>query len=200
VHAEGQIVDFKTQEKLNDIHKILVSINQLLPPDIRCLQLGHAPYETFHPTLSAISKTYRYFLSTDPVQLPHQRHTHWHVHRPINMELLFSLPQLFIGTHDFRGFCNRRAQLDEENTVRTIFALNIEQQPHGLVFEITGDNFLYKMVRNIVGTLLWIARGKLPVTAIQEALSSRKRAFAGVTAPAHGLTLTRVHYPISLFQ
>lgn len=198
VHAIGQIVDFTTQNPVDDLRKLHVSLNQLLPPDIRCIRLHLAP-KNFHPTLSATAKTYSYNLSTSPVQLPSLRFTHWHIHQPLDVNLLASLPPLFMGTHDFRGLCNRRADLDEENTTRTVHSLTVLPYLNAITIEITGNSFLYKMVRNIVGSMVWIAKGKIPPSAVQEALATRKRACAGMTAPAHGLTLTQVHYPLPIF-
>ena len=103
---------------------------------------------------------------------------------------------IFLGTHDFRGFCNAHKDLTDE-TVRTVYSLNITQAESELIFEIFGNSFLYKMVRNIVGTIISIGSGKLDLAAIDRTFRSRKRSLAGVTAPAHGLTLWEVNYVLS---
>lgn len=199
VHAEGQVVDFFTRSQLLTFSKLKVSLNQLLPPDIRCL--GVSAVDSFHPTLDARRKTYRYSISTGSVQLPRFRHSHWHVRDELSKELLEHAAKLVCGTHDFRGFCNRRADLNETDTIRTIFQLEIieDVSQNALLIDIVGDHFLYKMARNIVGTLVWIAKGKLPVAAIETAFATRQRSFAGVTAPAHGLTLRKVFYDLDIF-
>lgn len=201
VHAEGQVVDFFTSKPLNSLSRLKISLNQLLPPDIRCRDVIVAPSEVFHPTLSVCRKRYRYFISTGAVQLPMYRHTHWHLFLPYERRLLEESSALLLGTHDFRGLCNRRADLDEENTVRTVFAIDIDEGAQDvLAISIEADHFLYKMARNIVGTMMWAAQGKVCLSTIQTALTMRQRSFAGVTAPAHGLCLIKVFYPTPLFS
>ncbi len=201
VHAEGQVVDCTTSKPCPDLNRLTVSLNQLLPSDIRCRRVIAAPSAAFHPTLDVVRKEYRYLIGTGSVLLPHHRHTHWHVHRPFNRSLLEASAQLFLGTHDFRGLCNRRADLDEENTIRTVFSINIDEdkQKNEVSISIEGDHFLYKMARNIVGTMMWAAQERLPLLTIQAALQTRQRSLAGVTAPACGLFLANVYYPMPLF-
>jgi tRNA pseudouridine38-40 synthase len=199
VHAEWQVVDFIAPRPWKDLHRLVISINDLLPPDIRCRHAFEAPTETFHPTLDVVKKRYRYLISTGPVQLPLLRLTHWHVHFPLDLPLLYESANLFVGAKDFRGLCNRRTDLKEEDTVRTVHSVRIQedQSAQTLTVYIEADHFLYKMARNIVGTMVWIARGKIPLESIAIALQTRKRAIAGVTAPAHGLSLVDVMYDAS---
>ena len=194
VHAEWQVVDFAVHRPLSDFCRLLTSINELLPPSIRCRYAFRAPLKGFHPTLDVVRKGYRYFISTGPVQLPLLRFTHWHVHYPLDRSLLYEASRLFIGTKDFRGLCNRRAGLDEEDTVRTVYSIRLDETAQALSVYIEADRFLYKMARNIVGTMIWVARKKIPLDAVSAALQTRKRAAAGVTAPAHGLSLVNVTY------
>lgn len=201
VHSEGQVVDFTITANTYDLKRLVCSVNQLLPPQIRCRNAIIAPTSSFHPTLDVIKKRYRYSISTGPVQLPHLRFTHWHVHQLLNRGLLKESLKKFLGTHDFRGVCNRRADLDEENTVRTVFAIEIDENPtlQTISISIEADHFLYKMARNIVGTMVWVALEKLPIESITAALQTRDRTAAGVTAPAHGLTIEKIVYPHPLF-
>jgi tRNA pseudouridine38-40 synthase len=196
VHAEWQVVDFVTSKPWKNFRRLVVSLNELLPPDIRCRYAFEAPTEGFHPTLDVVKKTYRYLISTGPVQLPLLRLTHWHVHFPLDLSLFCESAHLFIGTKDFRGLCNRRANLKEEDTVRTVYSVQAQEDrlAQTLTIFIEADHFLYKMARNIVGTMVWIARGKIPIESIARALQGRKRSVAGVTAPAHGLSLVDVGY------
>ena len=216
VHAEWQVVDFLItnpcpvsddantlthwRHQTPDLHRLVMSLNGLLPPDIRCRQALFAPTERFHPTIDVVEKTYRYSISTGPVQKPHVRFTHWHVHYPLTMPLLYETAQLLTGTHDFRGLCNRRPQLNEEKTVRTVSAITINEEPDldQITVTLTANHFLYKMARNVVGTMIWVARGKTSLGSVRTALELRKRAYSGVTAPAHGLCLHHIHYPIQL--
>ena len=195
VHADWQVVDFAVHKPCPDFHRLLISLNELLPPTIRCRHAFRAP-NGFHPTLDVVKKGYRYLISTGPVQLPLLRFTHWHVRQDLDRSLLYEASRLFIGTKDFRGLCNRRAGLNEEETVRTVYSIRLEETTHELSVYIEADRFLYKMARNIVGTMVWVARKKIPLEAIATALLTRKRAAAGVTAPAHGLCLVNVFYPL----
>jgi len=193
VHALGQVVGVTTSNPPKNLQSFVIGLNSQLPPEIRCLSVKTAP-DSFHPTLDAKAKEYRYSISLGPVQIPLLRHTHWHVHYDLDFSLLTQAKDLFIGTHDFRGLCNWRKGLKEDDTIRTVFDISLEQSENALFFTFKGDRFLYKMVRNIVGTCIWIARGKISLSSAQEALKTRKRSHAGTTAPAHGLTLISVSY------
>lgn len=207
VHALGQIVDckWKSKSSLKSDEKLLISLNQLLPQDIRVIHLARAPDIEFHPTLSATHKTYQYRVSIGKTQSPLLRHYSWHVaHSGIDLEKLYHALPLFQGTKDFYAYCNQRKNLNYSSTVRTISEITCthihDPEFPELHFTLTGNNFLYKMVRNIVGTLIWIAVGKLSYEEASLAFQSRQRQYAGVTAPAHGLTLKQVYYPFPLFQ
>ena len=192
VHALGQVVDVWIVRPVKDCDRLLLSLNSLLPPDIRVRAIKEVP-GSFHPTLHVTSKVYRYHVTLGPVQLPSERWTHWHVYYPLDLPLLLDASKELVGTYDFRGFANNRKDRLED-TVRTIFRIDVDAEGNELLFEIEGDHFLYRMCRNIVGTLISISAGKLPQTAIQRALFSKKREHAGVTAPAHGLSLVKVNY------
>lgn len=193
VHAEGQVVNFFTDKTLkNDLIK---SINALLPKSITVLQLKHAPYE-FHPTLLTSGKTYTYQICYGSIQLPQHRFYSWHVPYQLDLEAMTKGSHLLIGEHDFSAFCNMRKNLNYEDRRRTIFSLNLHtHSPSRLKIEIKGNHFLYKMVRNLVGTLVHVGRHKIPFQKISEILKSKSRPLAGVTAPAHGLTLREILYP-----
>ncbi len=183
VHAEGQVIQFRSAGK-----NLLRAFNALLPPDIRLIQLEE---KEFHPTLDAALKEYRYRLCLSPVQEPIYRLYSWHCHTPLNLNRMKQAAQDFLGTHDFTAFANE----PEKNTVCTIEKIEFTEPSLGrLQIAISGNRFLYKMVRNITGTLLYIGCGKLPENSIPFLLASRDRKLAGVTAPAHGLFLHKVHY------
>jgi tRNA pseudouridine38-40 synthase len=198
VHALFQIVDFSTTQPITNYHAFIISLNSLLPSEIRCLSATKAP-ENFHPTLSALNKSYQYSISTGSVQPPLLRHTYWHVHYPLDMSLFKKAASLFEGTFDFRGLCNQRHGLNETRTVCNVHNITLKESQNEIIVTLKADRFLYKMARNIVGTIVWVARKKIPLSAITSALQSRKRSEAGVTAPAHGLCLIDISYPEPLF-
>ncbi len=186
VHATGQVAHFLTPHPIPSLR----SLNGLLPLEIRVLDMVEMPLD-FHPTLDAIKKTYLYRLSLGPVQLPFDRFTHWHVPYPLNIEAMQSAAASLVGEHDFSSFCNQR-KANPYNKIRKIDTISlIQASPLHLHLEIEGKSFLYKMVRNIVGTLVEVGKGRL---AIDDVLKAKTRCAAGITAPAHGLTLKKVWY------
>jgi tRNA pseudouridine38-40 synthase len=193
VHAEGQVVNFITLKDALDIKKLHKSLNGLLPKDISVLSIEQA-LDSFHPTLNAKGKEYHYHLCLQPIQLPHNRYYSWHLRYPVNTPLMQKGAEIFLGSHDFSAFCNERSQQDSDR-VRTLSHLELISVSEGrLKCILIGDSFLYKMVRNLVGTLVYLGYGKLSLDSLPKILSERDRRQAGITAPAHGLVLKRVIY------
>ncbi len=193
VHAEGQVVNFLIEQPLPDLRKFLHGINGTLPKDIRALSIAPMPID-FHPTLQAAGKHYQYWICNDAIQYPFYRHLSWHFPYPLDLQKMEQAAQLLLGTHDFSAFCNER-QLWTRNPVCTLNSLTISQEDQRRVcISVTGDHFLYKMVRNLVGTLAYVGCGKIPLEAVTEILSNKMRSLAGMTAPAHGLCLKEVFY------
>lgn len=189
VHAEGQVVNFRLQTP-PDLYKLQKGLNALLPKDIAVRDLALAT-ENFHPTLDASSKEYRYFICNDFVQLPFHRKFSWRFPYPLDLEAMQRAIRHLLGEHDFSAFSNLRV----ENGVRILSAIEIIPLPERrLCFSIKGNHFLYKMVRNLVGTLVYVGCGKLLPEDLPAILKSKDRKRAGVTAPAHGLILSHVFY------
>lgn len=188
VHARGQVVNFKPT-KARDLDALFISLNQLLPKTIRVFSLEEVD-ESFHPTLDNKGKEYHYHLSVGPVQSPFSRDFCWHLHTLLNLEKMRSAIPYFIGTHDFAALTNFPRP---EDTVRTLNRIDIFEEDT-IRIEVEGDNFLYKMVRNLVGTLIYVGNGKLSLKDAKNLLHHQDRTLAGVTAPAHGLVLHRVFY------
>lgn len=196
VHAAGQVVNFTTERLRKPLFQLVGSLNRLLPPAIRVLDAVIAPLD-FHPTVDARGKEYHYSLCYGPFQLPVRRWTSWHYPYSLDVAAMRRAAAHLVGTHDFAAFCTHLPKQRYPDTVRTLWRFDIEEiQPQHLRFCISGSQFLYKMVRTLVGTLLPFGRRLQSPDAIAELLqaSTRGRAYAGVTAPAHGLTLYRVFY------
>lgn len=191
VHAARQVVNYRTEKRL-DLNRLLISLNQLLPKAIRVLALEEAP-ETFHPTLDAKGKIYHYELYQGAVQSPFSRHLSWHIHTPLDLDLMREGARSLVGRHDFASFTNRQDPRPT-NTIRTLRRLDLFEEGSSIRFEVEGDNFLYKMVRNLVGTLVYLGLGKLSLEQTNALLTEHDRTIAGITAPAHGLTLYNVNY------
>jgi tRNA pseudouridine38-40 synthase len=188
VHASGQTAHFDALGIL-DLKKTLLSLNALLPLDIRILEIEPTEPD-FHARYSAKSKVYHYHLArvADPFTKLY-RHL---VLGPFNTTLLKEGALQFIGTHDFTSFANTTAK--EKPGVRTIYRLDVVEERGGVRLEFEGNGFLYKMVRNITGTLLEVAAGKIPPEEIGAILKERKRCKAKAAAPAKGLFLHQVKY------
>jgi len=184
VHAEGQVVNW-TSPKIIDCERLVISINQLLPGSIRLLSLAIKD-DTFHPTLDNSGKHYLYSISTGEVQLPSKRLTHWHIREPLDIKAMQDAAKSLIGTQDFKPFCNFRKNLRYESTVCTITNCTVEQLDNELIINMIGDRFLYKMARNIAGSLVYVGLKKL------KSLFAQSRPELGITAPAHGLCLKKV--------
>nr|Q6MDE3.1 RecName: Full=tRNA pseudouridine synthase A 2; AltName: Full=tRNA pseudouridine(38-40) synthase; AltName: Full=tRNA pseudouridylate synthase I 2; AltName: Full=tRNA-uridine isomerase I 2 [Candidatus Protochlamydia amoebophila UWE25] len=194
VHARGQIVNFLTTKSITDLQKFILSLNSLLPTDLRILSAEKMP-STFHPTLNCVAKEYCYYICYDFVQLPEYRPYSWHCPFPLMLGKMTQAISVLIGEHDFSAFCNFKKNVNYTDYIRRVQAIHLEVLNHKrLCIRIKGNHFLYKMVRNIVGTLIYIGKGKLMVEDIPSILQSQDRKMAGVTAPAHGLFLQTVLY------
>ena len=198
VHAEGQTASFIIQKDF-PAEKLACAVNTMLPPDIR-VRAAETVKDGFHAQYSAKLKTYRYSLYIDRIAHPIKDLTAAQI--PYNEELLdFLLMEIvakdFLGTHDFVAFRSTGSDKNRvvpKTTVRTITRASIEKNGQDIVFTVTGNGFLYNMVRIMAGTLVWIGLGKLPPDAIKQALLTGERIKAGKTFPAHGLCLVGVEY------
>ena len=192
VHAREQVVDFADSGK-RSMETIVRGGNALLPPDIRIVAAEEAA-ASFDARRDAKEKTYRYFLLLDPVASPFFSRHAWHIERPLDLAGMRAGLAHVAGEHDFSSF--RGQGCEAKTAVRTIF--RAELAPTGVAslhaIDIAGSGFLKHMVRNIVGTLADIGRGKYPPERMGGILSLRDRTRAGPTAPAHGLFLWEVRY------
>jgi len=193
VHAEGQVVNFFSQKESLDIAQLQRGLNAILPKDISVFSVSQAK-EEFHPTLDSLAKEYWYLICNSSAQLPFYKDTSWHFPLPVYVSAMLRAADHLLGTHDFSAFCNDGA-LPKRGGICRLDRIDISPLPEQRIkISITGDHFLYKMVRNIVGTLLYVGSGKLAADSLPDILLSKKRANAGVTAPAHGLLLKEVFF------
>lgn len=194
VHASNQIAHFKTNHSF-DPNRLLLALNGLLPRDIRIKKVETAPLK-FHSQYSAIGKEYHYHLYLERVMDPFRRLYCWHVLRKLDLALLNEAAALFVGTHDFTSFANEpHGGSVAKNPVRTIYRLDLCPIDGGMRLEFEGNGFLYKMVRNIVGTLIDVACHRSTLAEVISIFEARDRRRAGCAAPPQGLFLVRVDYP-----
>lgn len=193
VHALGQVAHFHTNHPI-DKEKTLYSLNALLPKEIRILELTEAE-EGFHARFSAKGKIYHYNLHLDLIQDPFKRKYALHVLHRVNIEAMKEAAKHCIGTHDFSSFANEQAKGSaSKDAVRTLHRLDVVEVEGGVRLEFEGTGFLYKMIRNIVGTLLEVSGGKRAPEEIARILSAKDRKEAGKAADPHGLFLVKVLY------
>ncbi|MCL2700880.1 MAG: tRNA pseudouridine(38-40) synthase TruA [Phycisphaerae bacterium] len=191
VHAEGQVANFYTTNFAVPLAGLRRAINSRLPHDIAVRSAVEAA-EDFHASRSAVGKTYRYRIHVAPQRCVARHEQVYHFDRPLDVARMRLGAVRLLGTHDFRGFATS-AEV-REDTVRTVSRCDVSEQGDELHVAVQGDGFLYNMVRNIVGTLMEIGRGRWPADQVDVILATRDRRHAGPTAPAQGLSLVCVHY------
>ena len=192
VHAMGNVAVFDTETTI-PAEKLAMALNQRLPEDIIIVKSEEVAPD-FHPRYCDCSKTYEYHIINTRIPIPTKRLTNYFVSYDLNIDNMRKAASYLVGEHDFVSFCNVRT--DVENTVRTITALDILTTGDEITIRITGNGFLYNMVRIIVGTLIRVGRGFYEPEKVQEILEAKDRKAAGVTAPAHGLMLMEIKYEI----
>jgi len=193
VHARGQTAHFDAPKPI-DPSRLRISLNALVPTDIRILQIEPATPD-FHARYSATSKIYHYHLHLDPVTDPFARLYRHQVFGPCDLKRISDAIPHFLGTRDFLSFANEPSRGSaSRGSVRTLFRLDLIEQPGGVRLEFEGDGFLYKMVRNITGALLDIGAGKLAPHDIPKIFAAKDRQSASSAAPPQGLFLMAVRY------
>lgn len=193
VHALGQVAHFRIEKEV-DKNQLKAALNGVLPLDIRVKQIDSVS-SSFHARYSATGKEYHYHIHLDPVMDPFNRLYCWHVRRKIDLNLLREGAQLFTGVHDFTSFANESHKGSaSQNAVRNLYRLEVYQTDKGVRLEFEGNGFLYKMVRNIVGTLVDVSSSRKSLKEIAKIFEAKDRRLASQAAPSQGLFLMRVDY------
>jgi len=191
VHALNQVGSFKCSSTL-PVHKIFMGMNSVLPPDIVVKKLEERS-DDFHALRDVKSKIYIYKICNQRLRPAIGRNYFWHVRYPLDIPKMKKAARLMIGTHDFSCFC--ATGTDVKDRVRTIVDVEIKTGDEGLIeIKVESHGFLKYMVRNIIGTLVDVGRGKRSPEEITIIIESRNRNIAGATAPACGLFLKEVKY------
>ncbi len=190
VHAMGNVAVFDTESRIPG-DKICFALNQRLPEDIRIQSSEEVPL-SFHPRKANCVKTYEYKILNRKIDMPLLRLYSHFCYFPLDVEKMRQAAAYLVGEHDFKSFCTVRTQAEE--TVRTIYRLDVEKDGDMITIRISGSGFLYNMVRIITGTLVKVGMGVYPPEHMEEILEARNRAAAGPTIPARGLTLVSMEY------
>lgn len=190
VHALGNVAVFDTCTKI-PAEKISFALNQRLPEDITIQNSEEVPLD-FHPRYCNSTKTYEYKILNRRFDIPVLRLYSHFVYMPLNVDRMRSAADYLVGEHDFKSFCSARTQV--KDTVRTIYSLEVSKRDEMICIRISGNGFLYNMVRIIVGTLIKVGLGVYPPEHVKEILELCDRNAAGPKAPAKGLTLIGIEY------
>ena len=195
VHALDQKVHFETDCTIPP-DKYPFVLNTMLPPDIRVLEGSEVP-AGFHARFLTAGKTYTYRIWNARHASALRRNTHWHVPVQLAEAPVREALATLTGCHDFAAF--QAAGGTAKTTVRTLGSAGLEIRGHEWILTVSGNAFLYNMVRIIAGTVVEIGLGKLQPDAFSRAFETLDRLALGMTAPAHGLELTEVRYPEKAF-
>lgn len=190
VHAVANIAVFDTNTKI-PAEKISFALNQRLPDDIR-IQKSEQVADDFHPRYCNSTKTYEYKILNRRFPDPLKRlYTHF-VYMPLDVDKMKKAAEYIVGEHDFASFCSAGSQV--KTTVRTVYTLDVSKENDIISIRISGNGFLYNMVRIIVGTLMKVGLGIYTPEHVKEIIDSKDRYAAGPKAPARGLTLIGIEY------
>ncbi|MDT2597518.1 tRNA pseudouridine(38-40) synthase TruA [Enterococcus dongliensis] len=195
-HARGQVANFKTNTEMT-CNDMLIFFNRYLPSDIVVKKVEEMP-ERFHARYNVKGKQYSYYVWNDSIPTAFERYRSFYFPQTLDMDKMNAACEKLIGKHDFVGFSALKKT--KKSTTRTIETISIEREGSMLHFTFIGDGFLHKMIRILVGTILEIGSGKLPVTIIDEVLENKIREAAGETAPAQGLFLDEVFLIIDSYS
>lgn len=190
VHALGNVAVFDTESKIPG-DKFSFALNQRLPEDIR-IQDSCQVADDFHPRFCDTIKTYEYKILNRKFALPTERLYSAFVYYPLDVEKMQMAAAYLVGEHDFKSFCSSGSQV--ESTVRTITDISVEKHGEMISIKVSGNGFLYNMVRIIVGTLMKIGLGVWEPERMEEILNACDRNAAGPKAEARGLTLVEIKY------
>lgn len=169
----------------------LKGLNAILPPDIAVNSYKEVDSD-FHARYDAMGKTYVYRIFNSSIKDAFWSRYSWQIERELDVDLMNKACEKIVGTHDFYGFSSSRRTVD--NTVRTVTECYVEKNENRVILTVTANGFLYNMVRIIVGTVIEVSDKKIPIDNIERIFTEKRRDLGGITAPAVGLMLNKVHY------
>ena len=190
VHALGQVANFKTNSTI-PIEKFAIAINSRLKKSIVIKKAEEVP-ERFHSRYNCKKKTYRYVINNSETGSAIYRNLEYNIKQPLNLEKMQDASLYFVGEHDFSAF--KASGTSSKSSVRTIYSAKVTKEGERIYIELTGNGFLYNMVRIIAGTLVEVGLGKIKPEEITEIIDSKDRQKAGKTLPPYGLYLVEVNY------
>ncbi len=188
VHARGQVANFKTNSALG-VSSILNALNGTLPEDIY-IHSSEEVGENFHARFDARERTYRYFIALKPTSIGRQYQ--WYVKYDLDMDAMNRVGQQILGEQDFQSFAKTEADVEHHRC--TVLKSKWTKTQAMMIYEVRANRFLHGMVRALVGTMVDIGRGYIPITQFQEIMDAKDRRKAGMAVPPSGLFLEEVTY------
>ena len=190
VHARGQVAAFDLAYPLSAA-RLVLALNKIMPPRVRVLK-AWPMRPGWDPQRTAISKTYTYLIYNRSIYSPLWSGRAWQIFQSLDLEAMLRAAKHLVGQHDFSSF--QASGGAAEDAVRRLTAITITRQSKLVKIKITGNGFVYRMVRNITGTLVEVGKGRLKTTEVKKILMARNRKLAGPTAPAYGLYLEKIKF------
>jgi len=190
VHSLGQVANFKTNSNM-PVEKFPIALNTKLKRSVRILSAEEVE-DNFHSRYNCKKKTYRYVINNSENGTAIYRDLEYNFSQKLNVEKMKEAAKYFIGEHDFKGF--KASGTSSKSSVRTIYKAEVFKENEKIIIELTGNGFLYNMVRIISGTLIEVGIGKINPKEITEIIQSGERERAGKTLPPQGLYLVKVEY------
>lgn len=188
VHARGQVASFRTNSHMG-VGSMQSGLNGILPEDIFIHAVEEVP-EGFNARYDAKERVYRYFISMKPTAIG--RHYQWFVKYDLNLVSMNAVAAQILGEHDFESFC--KIDPEARHCRCTVNASSWKETPSTYIYEVRANRFLHGMVRALVGTMVDVGRGFIPVSAFREIIAAKDRRKAGMAAPPQGLFLEEVTY------
>jgi tRNA pseudouridine38-40 synthase len=196
VHAEGQVVSFRTGSKLKS-GNFVKGLNYYLPQDI-AVKASYQVNQKFSVQSNAVSREYRYYVWNSQTRSPLKKRFTYQVNKELDIEAMNQAGQVLIGEHDLASFVTEINQASIKSTLRGVYKAGLEKKGNLVIFEMIAKSFLPHQVRNTVGTLIRVGLHKISVDDFRKIMEAKKPGLAGPTVPAQGLCLLRVNYPRTL--
>ncbi len=191
VHALGQVVHFDLEKKFSS-HQIILGLNSYLRQENLAILDAEITDENFHARFNTKMRHYRYAIVNRRAPLVLQKNRAWHVAQKLDILAMQESAKFLIGEHDFSSF--RDAECQGKSPVKSLQRIEIAQNGEEILIEVSAKSFLHHMVRNIVGTLVWVGSGKIAALEMKKILEAKDRTKSGPNAPACGLYFLRADY------
>ncbi|AIL32889.1 tRNA pseudouridine(38-40) synthase TruA [Basilea psittacipulmonis] len=191
VHAFNQVVHFDSPVE-RPLYSWIKGVNANLPPDIR-VNWSKVVADDFHARFDAVERSYLYYLRNEPVRMPVWRGIVGWEFRPLDVHKIQEAMTRLVGEHDFSSF--RASECQAKSPIKHMYEACVEQHGALFIFKFRANAFLHHMVRNLIGSLLYVGQGRKPVSWISDLLDQKNRSLAAPTFMADGLYLSDVRYP-----